>query len=274
MRRLALVWLFVLSLGLLLLPARGQTGSSPRQWLTQAHAHNDYLHPRPLLDALGQGFCSVEADVFLVNGELLVAHDADQITRERSLETLYLNPLAARLRKKAGAPAAPACPFALWIDVKSEAEPAWKALSAVLKKYRDILTVFEGDEVRQGLLTVNISGNRAASSMLSEKVRYAGLDGRMSDVDLGLTPALMPFLSDDWTRYFKWTGQGRLLPKEHDQLKAMVAKAHSRGYRVRFWAAPDNPAGWAVLKDAGVDLINTDDLAGLNRFLRGRRAEE
>ena len=33
----------------------------------QAHAHNDYYHTRPLLDALSHGFCSVEADVFLVD---------------------------------------------------------------------------------------------------------------------------------------------------------------------------------------------------------------
>ena len=33
--------------------------------LGQAHAHNDYYHKRPLLDALSHGFCSVEADVFL-----------------------------------------------------------------------------------------------------------------------------------------------------------------------------------------------------------------
>jgi hypothetical protein len=36
--------------------------------LTRAHAHNDYLHARPLFDALDHGFCSVEADVWGVNG--------------------------------------------------------------------------------------------------------------------------------------------------------------------------------------------------------------
>jgi putative flavoprotein involved in K+ transport len=41
--------------------------------LPNAHSHNDYLRPRPLLDALDQGFCGVEADVFLVDGDLLVA---------------------------------------------------------------------------------------------------------------------------------------------------------------------------------------------------------
>jgi len=31
--------------------------------LARAHAHNDYLHPRPMLDALDAGFTSVEADI-------------------------------------------------------------------------------------------------------------------------------------------------------------------------------------------------------------------
>ena len=43
--------------------------------LTKAHAHNDYEHNRPLYDALDHGFTSVESDVWLVDGELLVAHD-------------------------------------------------------------------------------------------------------------------------------------------------------------------------------------------------------
>src|SRR4030095_12119754 len=52
-----------------LVPAFAQTP------LLRAHAHNDYEHTRPLLDALEQGFCSVEADIYLIDGELRVAHD-------------------------------------------------------------------------------------------------------------------------------------------------------------------------------------------------------
>ena len=40
--------------------------------LIHAHAHDDYEHTRPLLDALDHGFCSVEADIYLVDGKLLV----------------------------------------------------------------------------------------------------------------------------------------------------------------------------------------------------------
>jgi hypothetical protein len=50
--------------------------------LARAHAHNDYERDEPLSDALAQGFSSVEADVWLVDGKLLVAHDLEQATPE------------------------------------------------------------------------------------------------------------------------------------------------------------------------------------------------
>src|SRR6266550_2676687 len=65
--------------------------------LAHAHAHNDYEHARPLMDALDRGFCSVEADVWLVNGQLLVAHDLKDARPDRTLQALYLDPLRARV---------------------------------------------------------------------------------------------------------------------------------------------------------------------------------
>src|SRR5215210_7907450 len=63
--------------------ARAQT---PPPALPRAHAHNDYEHARPLLDALDRGFGSVEADIFLVDGALLVAHARDSVRADRTLE--------------------------------------------------------------------------------------------------------------------------------------------------------------------------------------------
>ena len=63
--------------------------------LLRAHAHNDYEHDRPLYDALDHGFTSVEADIHLVDGQLHVAHDSDEITPNRTLRSLYLEPLPA-----------------------------------------------------------------------------------------------------------------------------------------------------------------------------------
>jgi len=53
--------------------------------LTRAHAHNDYEHPRPLLMPLDQGFCSVEADVWLTGGELRVGHELSATAPGRTL---------------------------------------------------------------------------------------------------------------------------------------------------------------------------------------------
>src|SRR2546426_4129702 len=70
--------------------------------LVRAHAHNDYEHARPLLDALDHGFCSIEADVWLVEGKLLVAHDRNKVKPDRTLQALYLDPMRERVRRNGG----------------------------------------------------------------------------------------------------------------------------------------------------------------------------
>jgi hypothetical protein len=82
--------------------ANPASAAEPPAPIPRAHAHNDYLHERPLLDALDQGFCSVEADIFLVDGELRVGHSALELRKGRTLEALYLKPLAERVRAKEG----------------------------------------------------------------------------------------------------------------------------------------------------------------------------
>src|SRR6476661_755217 len=87
--------------------------------LRRAHAHNDYLHNRPLEDALDAGFCSVEADVHLVEGKLLVGHNRQECRQDRTLKALYLDRLEKRVRAAGGVYEGVA-DFSLWIDIKSE----------------------------------------------------------------------------------------------------------------------------------------------------------
>ncbi|CAM5609451.1 hypothetical protein SALBM135S_07262 [Streptomyces alboniger] len=92
------------------------------------------------------------------------------------------------------------------------------------------------------------------------------------------TPApasLIPLISDNWSLNFTWQGTGPIPPAERDKLRGIVFAAHARGQRVRFWATPDLPgprrdAVWGELLAAGVDHLNTDDLAGLEAFLDAR----
>ncbi|UCD49961.1 MAG: phosphatidylinositol-specific phospholipase C/glycerophosphodiester phosphodiesterase family protein [Phycisphaerales bacterium] len=240
--------------------------------LSAAHAHNDYRHERPLLDALEHGFCSVEADVFLVGDKLCVAHDAPEITPERTLRSLYLDPLRARAKKNGGHIYPDSSRFLLLIDLKSAAEPTYRRLHEILAGYDEIVTSF-GPEGRQDkAVLVIVSGNRPLELMRSQTVRYAGYDGRLSDLNSDMPATLMPLISDHWGRNFAWRGAGSMPKAERDKLRHIVKTAHNKGRLVRFWATPDarsasRDALWQELLAAGVDLLNTDDLEGLQTFL-------
>ena len=49
------------------------------------HAHNDYEKPEPLFNAIREKAFAIEADVYLVNGQLAVAHDRKDINIARGL---------------------------------------------------------------------------------------------------------------------------------------------------------------------------------------------
>src|ERR1035438_10822154 len=108
--------------------------------LVHAHAHNDYEHKRPLFDALDRGFCSVEADVHLVDGRLLVAHTRSQVKSERTLQALYLDPLSERVKKNGGHvyPAGPE--VTLLVELKSDWQTSYPVLREILKPYAGMLT--------------------------------------------------------------------------------------------------------------------------------------
>ena len=137
------------------------------------HAHNDYEHTRPLFDALDQGFTSVEADIYLKDGQLLIGHTASSLRPERTLEKLYLDPLRERARIHGGRIYKNGPAFYLLIDVKTAAEPTYRRLHEVLAQYSDILTTVEG-KGQSGAVTAVISGNRDKPGMREQKVRYAG----------------------------------------------------------------------------------------------------
>lgn len=263
-----------LTLGLLAPPAGAVKPDREVVPQSRAHAHNDYNHPRPLLDALSHGFTSVEADVWLVDGKLLVAHDRHKVKPKRTLAALYLKPLRKRIAAHGGSVYRGwAGDFQLLIDVKSEASATYQAIHDELHKHRSMLTSYVDGVARPGAVTAVISGGRDLALMDSQPLRYAGYDGRLSDLDSGLSPAVMPLVSDSWYSRFTWRGVGPMPEEQRADLHDIVERAHAAGYRVRFWGttdwkSPSRRAVWTELLAAGVDHINTDDLVALKRFLR------
>ena len=267
-------WFFPAALAVLLLVASARVVTAaevvPRP---RAHAHNDYYHKHPLDDALAHGFCSVEADVYLIGKKLLVAHSRFEIHPDKSLEKLYLDPLLKRVRENSATgpgegrvfPGGPA--FTLMIDIKSDGAAVYAHLQTVLPRYREMLTRVQGNKLIGGAVNIVISGDRPRDQIRDSKIRFVGIDGRLSDLSSEQPAHLVPLISDRWTSHFRWRGIGPMPSDEKLKLKKIVKQAHDKGRRVRFWATPENGAVWQELYDAGVDLINTDRLAELEKFL-------
>jgi hypothetical protein len=248
------------------------------QPLERAHAHNDYEHDRPLLDALDHGFTSVEADVWLVDDQLYIGHDGPDLSR--TLASTYLDPLRQRFRQNGGAI------YPQWrdslrllVDVKSEATSTWPVIERELARYPELFTVARAGRVHERAVTAVVSGNRDLAAMQAAPVRRSFYDGRISDLGSGLPASVMPLVSDNWTKHFTWLGVGPMPEAERARLHQIVQTAHAAGYDVRFWATPDQPgpareALWSELVAADVDALNTDDLAGLQSFLLTHDPEE
>lgn len=281
MRRPLLLLLAVLGLVAGVVPAAATPTHDRVRPLAQAHAHNDYEHDRPLFDALGEGFTSVEADIYLVDGELLVAHDPEDLDPARTLTALYLEPLRQRVIRNHGGVYRGYRDFQLLIDIKTEGESTYAALDAQLRepRYAFLWTAYRFGHVRTGAVTAVVSGNRPRATMEAQRTRVAFYDGRIanqSDLGPGSDARLTPLVSDNWTTLFSWTGAGPMPADEKAELREIVRIAHGAGQRVRFWATPDvagaeRDAVWRELVAADVDHINTDDLKGLADFLNAGR---
>jgi hypothetical protein len=251
--------------------------SRPVRPLAQAHAHNDYEHERPLFDALSHGFASVEADIYLVDGSLLIGHDPGDVRPGRTLDKLYLEPLARRVRVNHGSVyRGSRQQVQLLVDIKNTGAATYTQLDRELRRYRWMLTTYAHGRVRPGAVTVVISGDRPRELMAGQGVRYAFYDGRLSDLGTGTPASFMPLVSDNWSTIFTWRGEGPIPAAERARLRQIIATAHHDDQRIRFWETPDTPGAardaiWTELLSAGADHINTDDLAGLETFLRAHR---
>ena len=239
--------------------------------IIQGHAHNDYYQKRPLKDALDCCFCSVEVDVYLVNGKFLVGHDRSELRENITLESLYLDPLKERVKLGDGYVYVEKEALILLIDIKSEAEAAYYELRKLLKKYEDIISGTVQGKWRQGAVDIVISGNRAKEKISKDLDRSVGIDGRISDLGGKLPVNLMPLISDRWGSHFKWNGDGPFPVEEKKKLKQLVERAHSESRRIRFWATPDKKSVWKELQSSGVDLINTDNLKEFSDFIRSQK---
>lgn len=265
-------------IGLLILFILGVPGKGRTQCivLPNAFAHNDYWHRRPLLDALDNGFTHVEADIYLRRGALIVTHILHPVfyNRYRTLERLYLKPVQERIRSNGGSVyPADSRPLILMIDIKTNAKRTYKVLAALLEQYRPILTEYKEGSVIRRQVTVVLTGHKPYY-LAKEKNRVVFIDEDLirTECDTSISD-VFPIASCRYTRLLGWNGTGTMPEAEKKRLCSFVQFAHRQGKKVRLWASPEREAVWKELLDCGVDLINTNKLERLKKFLINRNME-
>ncbi|HVT12391.1 MAG TPA: phosphatidylinositol-specific phospholipase C/glycerophosphodiester phosphodiesterase family protein [Fimbriimonadaceae bacterium] len=238
--------------------------------LLRAHAHNDYAQRRPLAGAMELRFCSIEADVFLADGKLLVGHNRKDLKPDRTLDAMYLRPLFRAAREHGGHVYPQPAEVILLVDIKEDGEAVYEELKRELRPYDSVLTHFADGKVEKRAVTVILSGDRPISVLAREDKRVAFIDGRP---DESVAPAsLVPLVSQFWGALFHWKGVGEMPGEEQASLAALVKKCHEAGQKLRFWGTPETTAMWQALYDADVDLIGTDRQKDLADFLRSRNS--
>lgn len=253
--------------------AQAQPFEIPDTPIPHGHAHNDYEHEHPLWDALRNGFTSVEIDIHLADGALLVGHDPEDLKPERTLQSLYLNPLDSLIASRGGWVYRDSTRLQLLIDIKTEALSTYQVLDSALARYAGIITSYPTDAMAP--LTVVISGNRPRAFMEAQPLRYASYDGRLNDLEQNAPDDLIHLLSDNWYRQFEWRGEGPLPAGDVEKLRRVLDQAHERGWKVRFWQLPtrldrEPETVWQELLEAGVDWINVDSLGTYRGFVSER----
>jgi alkaline phosphatase len=240
------------------------SNSQPGSYSTaNAHSHNDYEQPLAFETALRAGFGSIEADIFLVDGKLIVAHDKEQLKRMLTLDSLYLLPLQKYIRANRGyVYKDTGRALQLMIDIKSEPIPTLSRLVEKLKTFPVL--------VNAGSLHIVISGNRPPPSEFKNWPSWIMFDGELNKDYSKEQLNKIAMLSDNFARYSKWNGEGEMAQPDLDAIKSLISKVHSLHKKIRFWNAPDNLNAWKTFIALGVDYLNTDHIEAISDFLNKR----
>jgi len=227
--------------------------------LVNAHAHNDYEHEHPLKDALGFGFTSVEADVYLIDNVLYVSHNYPKELKGITLKELYLDPLQ-QIMKVNGNKVYPDYDgvFYLMIDLKSDGETTYQKLHEEIAKYPQF--------VNNPKFKIYLSGKDLLQTLKSSG-RILAVDGRPKDIGRGYIADEMPVVSESFVNITGWNTRDTISDAQWKKVADFIAAVHGDGKKCRIWAIPDNELVWKKMLDYKMDFINTDQLKELAAFL-------
>lgn len=234
-----------------------QSPSSPA-----IHSHNDYHHDAPFWMAYNAGASSIEVDVLLKDGILYVAHDEEEISADKTIERLYLDPL-----QKLRSIGTSIGHIQLLVDFKTEAYSTLKKLLEITDNYPGLF------KSGSNAIPLIISGNRPKQSDYINYPEYIFFDGRSPKEVLEKGSEKIGLISRNIHDFTRWRGHGEFAKADSLALANFISDCHSNGKKVRFWASKDNEQVYQMLLILGVDYINTDRPFGLRKYLDNQKSK-
>ena len=228
--------------------------------VANAHSHNDYLNNQPFDKAFNNGFGSIEADIFPVNGILFVAHSKREIQPGSTLNGLYLAPLLKKLKLNNS------WQIKLLVDIKED----YKLSLDLLMKEIEPLKPYLSTSHRSKSLIILISGERPAPAEYKNYPDYIFFDDDLKLSHAGAEWKRVGQVSLQFTKFTSWNGENTIEAGDRKMLQHIIDSVHHAGKTIRFWAAPDNETSWLLQMQLGVDLVGTDKIDELGSFLRRR----
>ena len=230
-------------------------GAAAAQPPVLIHSHNDYAQRVPFYQAYAQQVSSIEADVFLHDGQLLVGHDVEDLRADMTFEALYVEPIVTLFARNGGRAFRDSDQtLQLMVELKSETDPTLRAVAALLGRWPEVFD----PEVNPAAVRVAVTGRVPAPEAFDRYPRFLGFDGAW---DADYTPEQLEriaLISTNFRDFSQWNGKGTIIPDEKERLEQVIDRAHEQGKPVRFWNAPEGTTVYYTFYDMGIDYINTD----------------
>lgn len=231
-------------------------GAAAAQPPVLIHSHNDYAQRVPFYQAYAQQVSSIEADVFLHDGQLLVGHDVEDLRADMTFEALYVEPIVTLFARNGGRAFRDSDQtLQLMVELKSETDPTLRAVAALLGRWPEVFD----PEVNPAAVRVAVTGRVPAPEAFDRYPRFLGFDGVW---DADYTPEQLEriaLISTNFRDFSQWNGKGTIIPAEKERLEQVIDRAHEQGKPVRFWNAPEGTTVYYTFYDMGIDYINTDN---------------
>ena len=225
------------------------------------HSHNDYNRTAPFWEAYSQHCRSIEADVFLHEGELLVGHEVEDLKPENSFLRMYVDPIVRTFRANGGKMWAGSDDrLMLLVELKSATEPTLSEVVKLLEQFPDVFCAADGVQIA-------ITGNTPSKEHFLDYPVWVGFDGDIRETYTWAQLERVALVSNSFRMFAKkWNGKGRMIDSELEAVTAAIEKVHSWGKPIRFWEAPEGTSAYFTFWKLGVDIINTDKPAVASLF--------